>query len=139
MTILHAGEIGRLNTTAVLADSNTFLIYINGVLRQITAAEAKNYFSSNLNITNVTFADSPYQSVTSDEVINVDASGGNVTVLLYALAEGEQIRVKKIDASANTVTIDGNGANIDGASTKIISSQYDSDHLVGGTSEWGLH
>ena len=38
----------------------------------------------------------------------------------------KSLAIKKIDSSANTVTIDAAGANtIDGVATKVISTQYD--------------
>lgn len=61
-----------------------------------------------------------------------DASGGNITYNLpAALGYGTQYIFKKIDSSANTVTIDGNSSEtIDGATTYVISSQYDSVTIV---------
>src|SRR6185295_13642672 len=56
----------------------------------------------------------------------VDASGANRTITLPA-ASGATRRIyviKKTDATANTVTIDGNGSEtIDGATTQVISAQ----------------
>jgi hypothetical protein len=63
----------------------------------------------------------------SDTVILANATGGAVTVTLPAVAtsEGRQLIVKKIDASANAVTIDGAGSEtIDGTTTKSTTTQY---------------
>lgn len=139
MSILHAGEIGRFSIRNSLASGHSFLLNASGELYQIDVENAKNYFLSTLNITTITAADSPYSALTTDDVIVVNAAAGNVTINLFALAEGEQIRVKKIDSSSNTVIITGNGSNIDGAPTLVISSQYVSEHLIGQSSEWGRH
>lgn len=65
----------------------------------------------------------------ADHLVLVDATAGAVVVDLPPAAskEGYQIVVKKIDASGNTVTVDGDGAEtIDGSTTQVLSSQYDS-------------
>lgn len=73
--------------------------------------------------------------------IPVDASSGAVTVTLPAVDEssGRRITVKKIDNSANTVTVDGNGSEtIDDATTQIITTQYDSICVMSDLSEWWI-
>lgn len=72
------------------------------------------------------FADTPYAVVAADYTILVNAVGGAVVVdLPAATGSGRILNVKKIDASANTVTIDGNGAEtIDGVATYVISAQW---------------
>jgi hypothetical protein len=57
----------------------------------------------------------------------VDATSGNLTVTLPLAADASDRRytVKKIDVSANTVTIDGDGAEtIDGSATQVLTTQY---------------
>jgi hypothetical protein len=75
-----------------------------------------------------------------DKLILVDASGGAVTISLLAAAtagNGFRVVIKKTDNSANTVTIDGNGSEtIDGNTTSVLSSQYDSDNLISDGSNW---
>jgi hypothetical protein len=62
-----------------------------------------------------------------DYTLLVDASAGAVTVNLPVAASnaGRILVVKKIDAVANAVTLDGNGAEtIDGAATVATSTQW---------------
>jgi len=63
---------------------------------------------------------------TNTLTITVDASAGAVTITLPAASTtaGKIINIKKMDSSANTVTVNGGGTNIDGASTSVISMQY---------------
>lgn len=73
--------------------------------------------------------------------VTVDASLAARTITLPALAGvlGRVYVIKKEDSSANTVTIDGNGAEtIDGAATKVISVQYNSFRIQAGASEWHI-
>ena len=69
----------------------------------------------------------------------VDCTAGNVTVTLPPVATtGKRVYIiKKIDVSANTITIDANGAElIDGAATKTISNQYAFYTIQSNTSAW---
>jgi hypothetical protein len=77
----------------------------------------------------------------TDCQITVDASGGNRTITLYAASSnsGRQVKIKKLDSSANTVTIDGNASEtIDGATTRVIAAQYTSLSLVCDGSNWHI-
>lgn len=62
-----------------------------------------------------------------------------MSVVLPALAQarGQWFYVKKVDASANAVTIDGFGSEtIDGSATRTTTTQYDSWRLFAGDTEW---
>jgi hypothetical protein len=75
----------------------------------------------------------------SETVILVDASGGAVTITLppAASSSGRRYVVKKIDSSANAVTLDGNGSEtIDGATTLPLYCQYDFVGVVCDGSNW---
>ncbi|MFC9821379.1 hypothetical protein ACFWG6_30865 [Streptomyces erythrochromogenes] len=73
-----------------------------------------------------------------DEVLLVDASGDNrVITLISAVATPNSYTIKKIDSSGNTVTIDGAGSEtIDGATTKVLSSQWESVTLIPSGGNW---
>ena len=74
------------------------------------------------------------------KLLNVDATSGAITVTLLAAAtagDGFEITIKKSDASANAVTVDGNGAEtIDGAATQVISEQYGTVSLRSDGAAW---
>lgn len=130
----------NVNTTQfawkLYADATTDMQTIRGAGVGINTSDPKSKLHVNgsfgYKIRSVEFADSP---VTADDesIILCDATGGNITVNLPA-ASGVTDRVyniKKTDASANTVTIDGDGSEtIDGATTKIISIQNDSFQIA---------
>ncbi len=87
---------------------------------------------------------SAYTIVAGDlgKVINVDASGGAVTLTLTAaatLGDGFWCYVRKADSSANAVTVDPNAAElVNGAATLAITTQYDQRLLVCDGSAWFL-
>jgi hypothetical protein len=65
-------------------------------------------------------------------LILVDATAGNETIDLPPAVDAinRRITFKKIDASANTVTLDGDGSEtIDGAATEVLTAQWESRTL----------
>ena len=79
--------------------------------------------------------------------VTMDATGGVRTVTLPAIADaynatllaGMVIVVKKIDASGNAVTVDGDGAEtIDGAATQSLAAQYNYIVVQAGAIEWHI-
>ena len=75
-----------------------------------------------------------------DEVVVVDATAGALTITLPNVrrAWGRKFFVKKVDASANVVTV-GSASLIDGATTFPLNVQYESvTVLSNGTTWWVL-
>ena len=65
----------------------------------------------------------------SERKVRASPSSGNITLTLPNATyryNGVEFVIKKTDASVNTVTIQGNGANIDGAGNMVLSTQYQS-------------
>ena len=76
---------------------------------------------------------------TSDHTILGNAAGGAMTANLptAASASGHQFTIKKIDSSANAVTIDGDGSEtIDGATTVAITLQWESVTVQSNGTAW---
>lgn len=74
-----------------------------------------------------------------DILIEADATSGSFTVSLFTAVgnTGKRITVKKIDSSANTVTVDPNGTQtIDGALTRVLSTQYEGVTVESDGSNW---
>lgn len=72
-------------------------------------------------------------------LVLVDATAAAVTVTLPIAAKSthREIMVKKIDASANAVTIDGNGSEtIDGAANTALATQWKAKRLYCNGSAW---
>lgn len=94
------------------------------------------------NVIEITNANSPYTLDDDDCIILADATAGVITINLPPLPADPTVQsykylIKKIDASANAVTIDGNAAEtIEGAATKSLATQYTHALLVNGTAEW---
>lgn len=82
-----------------------------------------------------------YTLTATDSNILGDATSGAITITLPDATNisGLQYRVKKIDSSANAVTIATTSSQtIDGATTKALSSQYDSATFVSDGANWKL-
>lgn len=91
----------------------------NVSLKEVLSPKVKNIESNTANYT-ATFA---------DDIITMDATGGNRTVTLptASTVKGQSFFVKKIDVSANTVTVVG---TIDGVTNKVLSTQYQSVTVI---------
>lgn len=93
---------------------------------------------------------SNYTALTTDDLILCDATTGgavNFTVTLYTAVgnRGREITIKKVDATTGgatattdgTITIDGNGSEtIDGATTLLLTTQYQSVTLRSDNANW---
>lgn len=71
-------------------------------------------------------------------VINKSVAAATTVNLSSTLQTGRVVIVKdgKGDASSNNITIQGNGKNIDGSSSLVISSNYGVSRLVYNGSQW---
>ena len=77
----------------------------------------------------------------TDGIILADATAGVVTVDLPAAEQstGRTLTVKKIDATANGVVLDGSGSEtIDGAATQTITAQYMALTVACDGTEWWI-
>lgn len=80
-----------------------------------------------------------YTATDADAVILCDASGAGFTVTLPPAADrtGKVFEVKKIDVSANSVTVDGSGAEtIDDGTTAVLTMQYEAITIVSDGAAW---
>lgn len=93
-----------------------------------------------INSTVITITASTYTdtSLTGFRKIIGNAVNNSITITLPDARNSEALfTIKKVDVSANTITVAAFGSQtIDGASTKVISIQYDSIDLFSDKSNW---
>lgn len=80
-----------------------------------------------------------YTATSSDHTITCDATSGNVTITLPAASTstGRVYHIKKIDASGNSVIIDGNASEtIDGATTQTTTVQWHTMSIQSNGTAW---
>ena len=79
-----------------------------------------------------------YTATSTDGIILVDATSGVVTITLPAASARKELHIKKIDASANAVTIGRAGADtIEGSTSKSLAAQYNSYTIYSdGSTTW---
>lgn len=82
----------------------------------------------------------PTQTITSDYGIGdgdyavfADATANSVNITLPPVTQGRELIVKRLDGSANNVTMTG---PIDGGTSLTITSQWQSYTVLGGTDRW---
>jgi hypothetical protein len=66
-----------------------------------------------------------------DSVVLVDATSGPLTITLPASVIGKYFDIKKVDSSANAVTIATTSGVIDGDATKVLALQNASLTIIG--------
>lgn len=73
-----------------------------------------------------------------DDIVYVDATSAAITITLPDVRRfwGFPFNVKKVDASANVVTVDAGATTIDGAATFPLTVQYQSVTLISDGTEW---
>lgn len=112
----------------------------------------EGYFEESLEVDGETFMDGNTSFSLSTETsasvnagantfLMCDATSNNITVNLPAASgvTGRVYVIKKIDSGSNTVTVDGNGSEaLDGATTQVLSSQYDVIRIICDGSNWNL-
>lgn len=93
-------------------------------------------------LTRTITVDGPITQADHDVTILADASSGPLTITLDALANflvGTRIRIKRIDATANAVTIDPTGAEtIDGVAAIYLGAQFDAVTMIAAAAGWYL-
>jgi len=93
-------------------------------------------------IVNVSTQTADYSAnVITDSTILVDATTAAVTITLPTAVgyTGKNFRIKKVDSTANTVTISADGTEtIDGAVTKVITTQYGVSNIVSDGANWHI-
>jgi hypothetical protein len=124
-------------------------IHINTAKGSIQSCIATNRWSTPTSlirsVVTKAFADTGYVATEENELILVNAVAGATTIVLPACSsanDGRAYQVKKIDASANGVIIDGNASEtIDGTLTVTIGSQWASLSMrcQGSTSAWFIY
>lgn len=91
--------------------------------------------------TPITDTDSPYTlDVQATQILLTDSTAGAITVNLPSAssASGYVVYIKH-NGSANTTTIDGDASEtIDGATTKVLSTQYEVVKLYCDGTEWWI-
>lgn len=71
-----------------------------------------------------------YSMSSTDCLILADATAGNLQITLPSLNTGTLAIVKKVDATANTVTVALPSGLIDGAASIVMGTQYESVMVV---------
>jgi hypothetical protein len=119
-----------------LPDAGIALTFSRGDHTHGTPAMAAYY-----NTIRITSGMSPYLVTAGDNKMICDATGGSIaiTLPLASTHNGRELTIKKIDGTANTVTVyTAGGETIDNSSSKVISILYDSITINADTGNWWI-
>lgn len=127
-SVALGGLTGIASLTAIATDS---VVYAHPEIRngvRVYVFERQNDIVCNASSSPVIITEDT-ELMAGETLALVDATAGPITITLAATSEadvpGTQVVVKKIDSSANAVTIVPAGSEtIDGASSRVLSTQY---------------
>jgi hypothetical protein len=136
--LYFTGERVDDRVAALLLNGANITLTYNDVANTLTIAAA----GGGGGYTVVSQSTTPYNATqtTGGIVILCDCTAASITINLPpAVANTALFRVKKIDATANTVTIDPSGAQtIDGGATAVITTRYESIDLASDNANWNI-
>lgn len=140
-TVTINGNIDGGSSSVLVRENNVITVAADGTDWNSLTSNASTLLIPSVS---VDFADSPYTVDASDQnkILLVDTSGGNVDIDLQASAaagNGFELIVKKIDATANTVSVNGDAAEtIDGSNTQTLTRQYETITPIADAANWNL-
>jgi hypothetical protein len=118
-------------------DQTLYSMNTDGYWFQVGAATG----GSKTGITNITSSNSPYNVVSTDNIIAANSTGGPITINLPSSPnEGDVYQVKDSNGTAvtNNITVNGSGHNLDGSPNYVMSVDYESLDLVFNGSQWSV-
>jgi len=121
--------IPATGTAALLERANIFTETQTMSLLHVTGSIATAYVAKT----------AAYTLTASDSIVSADATGGAFTLTLPTAVgiTGREYVVKRINAGANNVTIDGAGSElIDGAATLVLTAQWQAARVVSNGAGW---
>ena len=87
---------------------------------------------------NTTAKTANYTITATDDNVICDTSGGAFTITLPASPENGRVYTIILETAGNILTLDGNGKNIVGAATLLITSADDAAVVVYNGTQWSL-
>lgn len=87
---------------------------------------------------NTTAKTANYTVTTSDDIVLCDSSGGAFTVTLPASPENGRTYTIVLETGGFTLTVDGNGKNINGTSTKLMASTGSAMQIIYNGTQWSI-
>lgn len=136
VTLGTGGTVDQLGTATITAGTG---ITVTPTANTITIAASG---TTNLTYTNVTTT--PYVVLTTDEYLSVDTSALSITIQLpNAATLGRAYVIKDRTGAAATrnitVTTVGGAVNIDGATTFVMNTNYQSINIIGNGSTYEVY
>lgn len=120
-----------------ISQGDNHLRLIKAVLQATFPVASRAFYFGGVKLTAIAYT----VLVTDDKkIVAADVTTGGYIITLpvgATLPAGFVVTVMKADASANLVTVDGNGAEtINGAATSVLTNRYDSITIIWDTTEW---
>ena len=120
-------------------DGNILTDTAGNALEGIDTVDANLLVNNGVSTKELTFADSPYTVLNTDDYINADSSSGSVIINLLSLATAPKkpLYISQSDGAPNTTTLTPDGSEtIAGAATLVISSDGNAEMIVPFATTW---
>ena len=137
LSVWEPGLDLAVTSLSATGDIHTTGTYFSGGVDLLTVLAATGGGSATTYNTVSSLSASEITLTSIDGVVLVDSSAVATTVLLPSAAtnNGTRYTIKKIDSSANTVTLSAN-TNIDSQGTFAINNQYDAIEVTSDNTQW---
>lgn len=137
----------RISSGGYIESSNTDFMEFDAIAPKLLLHQKINMSSNNIEnvnrvdttegITNPVSRKTSNYTATIGETLLCDAAFGGFTITLPSSpTSGGEIDIKKTSGGGNTVTIDGNGNNIDGNSQYYLTNENESITVISDGSNW---
>ena len=128
----------------IVKDSKVIINDTDGVFFPSFVNVGGDTFLTNIDVSggfspNLVTKTASYLATFEDHVILCDATSSAITITLpvASTVEGLILHIKKTDNSVNAITVDGDGSEtIDGGTTAVIDTQYESITIISDNSNW---
>ncbi len=119
--------VAKINGTSITTTSGSDVDKVPTVTGAGTSTWQANG-TKLVTVTGITNASSPYTVASTDYLISANSTSSVITINLPATpTTGRTVKIKDVlgTSATNNITIQGNGANIDGSSSYVISDNYE--------------
>lgn len=125
LQVQSAGVLFKPATSPSLSGATNVKVVTNSTTDTLQASQ-NNLAYAPVAITSIKSVSTTYTVLPTDWTVLSDATGGAFAVTLPSVSQntGRMITIKKIDSSANAVTVTPASGTIDGAGTYALTTQY---------------
>lgn len=136
---LTGKQVFNAITSSNVSDAGQAIIYYDQTTNKLLVSENGGAYVDLIGGSSVTIVTTNYSVAADDETISINTISVPITITLpSSTTTGRKISIKDANgsAAAHNITISGNGHNIDGASTFVLTINYENITVIFNGSIW---